>query len=194
MSRYKALASADDFSGGYYVWWFEHNEDELVPVTQIDAGTAQYVLEDPPLRVSIDIAGIPGPVTLSICGPFNVLGGSNGQFALGDPVLIADCDPIRKPLRLTFDPPVRAVGTRIAALGGKAGESFDATLYAGEADGQSQGRGVRAICEAGSAVAPFVGLRCLDGARISEAWFDTISPDGQGSFKQVAINQLYLIP
>ncbi|MFT4101655.1 MAG: hypothetical protein QM674_11570 [Burkholderiaceae bacterium] len=185
MSTFEALGSAADFLGGYYVDWFDAPDGPRAAGSGYTAGNCRYDFGDIEIVIAVDGP----PVSLSICAPTNV----RGQFRRGDSVLLADCHPNFKPLRLLFDPPVSAVGTQVGAIG-MAGQAYDSVLYAAGADGEAQGRSVRATLRNVVGNAPFVGLRCRDGACITEAWFDVLSPDGAGSFSQVAINQLYFVP
>ena len=182
MPVFEVLDSPDDFSGGYYVDWFEQPAGLLVPVCGYTAGNCRYDLEN--LTLTVDVSG--PAVELSVCSQNRV----RGQFRRGDPVLLADCHPTQKPLRLTFAPPVRAVGAYVGAEG-LAGQNYDAVLnVADAATGNGQGRNVRATLSNQVGTAPFLGLRSPAGTRIGEAWFDALSADAATVLQRVAIGPL----
>ncbi len=130
------------------------------------------------------------------------------NFWDGDAILVARdanpvADPVEAPIRLRFDPGVRAVG---AWLGACARDPFDTSLIDGQplfgalwvalaadpavwrvftADGWTGD-----VCRVGSALAaPFVAARATAGDRIVEARFD-VSLIGNRRYDKIAVSEL----
>jgi hypothetical protein len=183
------LNSADDFSAGFYIEWAERPPDfppqPIVPIAAYDDALCVYDFVDQ--KVTIDVQG--SPVSLTACDP-NLL---VGAFRPGDSVIFGKTDASAMPVHLRFDPPVRAIGTRVAAIAAP-GVPYVATLNARDAaSGSWMHRSVNATVSRNDESAPFVGLRCKAGGAIDEVWFDVISANG-AALDAVAINQLFYLP
>lgn len=184
------LNSPDDLAAGFYIEWAERPPDfppqPLVPVTPYNNALAVYDFGD--LRIEIDVQG--PPVAMTACDA-NFLVGS---FHPGDSVLLGDTDATAVPLRLSLTPAVRAVGSRVAAVG-PPGTQYLATIKAHDALTDTwMSRVVAGTVSLNDDSAPFVGLRCRGGGRIDMVSFDVAGLTPGVQLTQVAINQLYYLP
>jgi hypothetical protein len=184
------LNSPDDLSAGFYIEWAERPPDfppqPMVPVAPYDNALCVYDFGD--FRVDIDVQG--PPVVLSACDPALLV----GSFAPGDSVLLGDTHDTAIPLRLTLTPSVRAIGTRVAAIG-PPGSKYLATVKARDATtGTWMSRVVEGTVSLDDESAPFIGLRCRNGGLIDQVSFDVASLTPGVQFTQVAINQLFCVP
>lgn len=124
----------------------------------------------------------------------------NYNFNEADGVLIADKNKrsamVKFPLRLTFQQPVRAIGTQISIDGKPEANYFgmmQLNLGNDIADDYWQ---VRGTLSSARGSAPFIGAKAAPGKLISEAWFDAvyISNVPASRILMVAINTLYVLP
>ncbi len=190
MPAYTPLHSADDFrGGGYFVEWAAHPPDyppnPLMPGTAFHAGNAVYDYRPLGLDQIIRIDVLGPPVSLSVADDTFVA----GLFTPGESLLVGDNQPSKMPVHLSFEPPVCAVGARVAAVG-NAGEPFLATLNVRDpASGAWFGTSQPGVVSLAWDVAPFVGLRA--GGLIDEIWCDVMSPGNQHHFPQVLVGTLY---
>lgn len=189
MATYVPVDGPDGFEGGFFFQWAERPPDFppqlLLPVTVYDEGICIYDYGDQ--MVLIDVAG--PKISMSACHANFIV----GMFSDGDRLLLGVNKASQMPIHLLFDPPVRALGTQIAAIG-EDGAAYLATLNVrDQASGSWFGRSVEGPVQGTLDTAPFVGLR-TKGGLIDEAWFDVISTSGADQFSEVAINHLYYLP
>lgn len=143
-------------------------------------------------------------ITIDIYGPlihFDICNTSNFpyNFSKNQGVLLADNPPGKKPIHLSFHPPVSALWTQVSADGN------DGTDYRGELDvtlANSQIFQVHSsvgTIQKAYGTAPTLGAQAADGQNngIAEAWIDVVELSTQGVaslFPQIAINDLYFLP
>jgi hypothetical protein len=146
-------------------------------------------------KVTITIDNYGPPIHFDICNAFNF----SYNFRVGQGVLLADNPPGRKPIHLSFNPPVSALWTQVSAEG-----DVD-TEYRGELDvalANSQIFQVHSsvgTIQKAYGTAPTLGAQATDGQNngIAEAWIDVVELSTQGVaslFPQIAINDLYFLP
>ena len=175
-----------DFDDAFVLDWTDHPQQGPVGVPQVvDTMLQGYHFNEG--TVSVDIGG--PPVSLSRCS----VHGFNFNFASGDPVLLGDNLAGKLPVHLTFNPPVRAVGTQVSASG-PVGHAYLAQFAVRLADGTWRPCTANATLNRKRGTAPFVGALAADGVEITEAWFDVVDVTNQVDFVRVAINQLYWVP
>lgn len=188
MPSFTPLNSQQDFNGGFYVEWAARPPafppNPMMPGTPYHAGNADYVFAGQSLHIDVTAP----QVTLSVCDDHFIA----GQFTPGESLLVANMQPGRMSAHLTFNPPVRAVGCRIAAEG-LAGEAFLGLINVRDAASGAWFRfGQPSQVSLAFDTAPFVGL-ASDGL-IDEAWFDVKRPGLAQPFAAVLVGSLFYLP
>jgi hypothetical protein len=168
---------------------------------QIDQSLQDYVSAQ--CTVNVDLKG--ATVSIEHCAVgafpynFNIQYGEGLIMVDNEPDFVAGRKVAEKfPIHLTFNPPVKSIGTQIAIsssdqinidyigflnvkLQTANGEDWDYWQTSG-AFNQANGR------------APFVGAEAKAGKLISEAWFDAADANMLNNVPVVAINTLYILP
>jgi hypothetical protein len=177
---------ADDFAEAFCVDWTDHPSQGPVDVPKAVTKSLQdYHFNEG--TITLDIGG--PALELSRCTTLSF----NYNFASGDPVLLGDNLAGKLPIHLLFDPPIKAIGSQVSAVG-PVGRGYLAQLAVRLDDGIW-----RPFAEAGKlnrqrGTAPFMGVQVSNGKLITEAWFDVVDPQNKVDFLRVAINQLYFVP
>lgn len=170
----------------YGIDWREHPQAGDLPAgTTITAQLQDYLYE--PCAIQIDISG--PKVTVDRCGTTRF----NGNFDTGDGVLMGDIVPGARPIHLTFDPGIQALGTQISA-DGPIGTSYAGHLAVRLDDGTWEAPvACNGVLTRTRGSAPFLGVMAPDGLKIVEAAFYAVNLSTAVQFNQAAINDLYWV-
>ncbi len=175
-----------DFGNAFWLDWLDHPQHGRLTAPRAVTKTLQdYHFEE--CDITLDIGG--PPMRLSVCST----GGFNFNFDSGEGVLLGDNLAGKLPVHLTFNPPLRAIGSHVSASG-PVNRDYLAKLEVKLDDGVWHPQSCIGTLNRVRGSAPFMGAFTANGKRITEAWFDVVCPLNRNDFLCVAINHFYFMP
>ena len=179
-----------NFSDPYFTDWTDHPQKGLLSVPRAvnrDLQRYLYEVDGAALAITIDTRG---PLKeISCCRKTDF----NGNFATGDGVLQGTSKAGQMPVHLSFDPPLKSVGTYVSASG-SVGQPYMVLMDVLCSDGSSGKFSVNGVLSRTRGSAPFAGAIALPGAGITDIWFDTVHLGNPAQFAKVAIGNLLWEP
>jgi hypothetical protein len=168
---------------------------------QIDQALQDYV--SPQCSVNVDLKG--STVCIQHCAigafpySFNVQFGQGLIMVDNAPDFVAGRKVAEKfPIHLTFNPPVKAIGTQIAI---SSSDQIDIEYFGILNVRMDSGNNrdwdywqTLGVFNQILGSAPFIGAEAKAGKLISEAWFDAADANNLNNVPIVAINTLYIVP